>query len=136
VAIYLIEMQRLSDAQLLREYAENGAEAAFAQIVERHTNLVYSAALRQVRSPDIAADVAQRVFIGLARGARALSRRLPPDASLAGWLCRSVRNVTLTHWRDEVRRSSREVIAMQNLNTTAPDDMPDWERLRSACCLK
>src|SRR5437016_361524 len=61
-------MSPKSDAQLLREYAEHGAETAFAGIVTRHTNLVYSAALRQVDSPDIAAEVAQSVFIGLARG--------------------------------------------------------------------
>jgi len=127
----MVEMQTLSDAQLLRQYAENGTESAFTEIVERHTNLVYSAALRQVRSPDIAADVAQRVFIGLARGARELSRRLPREASLAGWLCRSARNVALTHWRDEFRRSSREVIAMENLNTTTPENALDWEQLRS-----
>ena len=38
------EMQPLSDAQLLRDYAERGAETAFAEIVQRHTDLVYSAA--------------------------------------------------------------------------------------------
>src|SRR2546421_2831338 len=83
------EMQPKSDAQLLREYAEHGAEAAFAEIVARHTNLVYSAALRQVDSPDIAAEVAQSAFIGLARGARSLSRKLADSASLPAWLCRS-----------------------------------------------
>jgi len=65
-------MQSKSDAQLLREYAEHGSEAAFAEIVSRHTNLVYSAALRQVDSPDLAAEVAQSVSVGLARGVRSL----------------------------------------------------------------
>ena len=41
-------MQSKSDAQLLREYALQGVEAAFTEIVNRHRNLVYSAALRQV----------------------------------------------------------------------------------------
>ena len=45
------EMHDQSDAQLLRDYAERGAEAAFAGIVARHTDLVYSAALRQVYPP-------------------------------------------------------------------------------------
>jgi DNA-directed RNA polymerase specialized sigma24 family protein len=62
-------MHTQADAQLLREYAEHGTEAAFTELVNRHTNLVYSAALRQVGSPDIAAEVAQCVFIGLAQGA-------------------------------------------------------------------
>src|SRR6266516_6605460 len=122
-------MQPLSDVQLLREYAEHGAETAFAEIVARHTNLVYSAALRQVDSPDIAAEVAQSVFIGLARGARSLSRKLAENASLAGWLCRSARNISLNLRRDEFRRHSRERQAMENLDSI-PDTTPDWERLR------
>ena len=122
-------MQAKSDAQLLREYAEHGAESAFAEIVARHTNLVYSAALRQVDSPDIAAEVAQIVFIGLARGAGSLFRNLAGNASLAGWLCRSARNISLNFRRDEFRRHSRERQAMENLDST-PDTTTDWERLR------
>jgi RNA polymerase sigma factor (sigma-70 family) len=123
-------MQTKSDAQLLREYAEHGTEAAFTELVTRHTNLVYSAALRQVDSPDIAAEVAQRVFIGLAHGARSLAPRLAGDASLAGWLCRSARNVSLNLRRDEFRRHSRERLAMEELNPNS-ETAPDWERLRS-----
>lgn len=47
------EMHDQSDAQLLRAYAQRGAEAAFAEIVARHADLVSSAALRQVSSPDL-----------------------------------------------------------------------------------
>ena len=54
-----------SDAQLLREYAEQRFESAFGEIVARHTDLVYSTALRQVGSPDLARDVAQCVFTDL-----------------------------------------------------------------------
>src|SRR5437016_11404701 len=123
-------MQPKSDAQLLRGYAEHGAESAFAEIVARHTNLVYSAALRQVDSPDMAVEVAQCVFIRLARSARPLSRKLAEPASLAGWLCRSARNISLNFRRDEFRRHSHERQAMENLDST-PDTAPDWERLRS-----
>src|SRR6266404_3993982 len=122
-------MQPKSDAQLLREYAEHGAETAFAEIVARHTNLVYSAALRQADSPDVAADIAQSVFVGLARGARSLSRKLAENASLAGWLCRSSRNILLNLRRDEFRRHFRERQAMENLESI-PDARSDWERLR------
>lgn len=34
------------DAQLLRLYAEEKSEVAFAELVRRHLDLVYSAALR------------------------------------------------------------------------------------------
>src|SRR5437899_3459451 len=119
-------MHTQADAQLLREYAEHGTEAAFTELVTRHTNLVYSAALRQVESPDIAAEVAQSVFIGLARGAGLLVARLAEDASLAGWLCRSARNLSLNFRRDEFRRHSRERLAMEDLDLNS-ETAPDWE---------
>ncbi len=122
-------MQAESDAKLLRDYAERGVERAFTEIVNRHTNLVYSAALRQVDSPDVAADVAQQAFLGLARGARSLSGKLAGDASLAGWLCRSARNISLNLRRDEFRRHSRERQAMQPQNLQ-PETAPDWDCVR------
>jgi RNA polymerase sigma factor (sigma-70 family) len=122
-------MQPRSDAQLLREYAENGTETAFSAIVTRHTSLVYSCALRQAGSPDVAAEIAQNVFVGLARGARALSDKLDRSASLAGWLCRTTRNLSLNHRRDEFRRQSRERQAMQTLNPPS-ETAVNWENLR------
>jgi RNA polymerase sigma factor (sigma-70 family) len=122
-------MLSTSDAQLLRQYAQNGSEGAFTELVTRYTNLVYSAALRHLESPDSAAEVAQKVFIGLAQGAQALSARLGEDASLAGWLCRSARNVSLNLRRDDLRRRSRERITMEDLNGSN-ESACDWERLR------
>jgi RNA polymerase sigma factor (sigma-70 family) len=122
-------MHSKSDAQLLREYAEHGTELAFTAIVTRHTNLVYSAAVRQLDSPDMATEITQRVFIGLARGARTLSPRLDEDASLAGWLCRSARNIALNLRRDEFRQHSRERQAMENISPMS-ETAPDWEHLR------
>jgi len=122
-------MQSKPDAQLLRDYAEHGAETAFTELVARHTNLVYSAAFRQVESPDIAAEIAQNVFVSLARGAKTLAPKLAVGASLAGWLCRSARNLSLNHRRNEFRRQTRERQAMEQLIAT-PDATPDWEPLR------
>jgi RNA polymerase sigma factor (sigma-70 family) len=122
------EMQPKSDAQLLREYAESGSESAFTELVTRHTDLVYSAALRQVPSSDLACDVAQNVFTSLARGARTLAGKLNPDASLAGWLYRCTRNLALNLRRDDFRRHSRERQAMENLHPS-PETAPDWDRL-------
>jgi hypothetical protein len=36
------------DCDLLRRYAETKSEDAFAELVRRHINLVYSATMRQV----------------------------------------------------------------------------------------
>ncbi|HEV2207967.1 MAG TPA: sigma-70 family RNA polymerase sigma factor, partial [Verrucomicrobiae bacterium] len=71
----------------------------------------------------------QRVFISLARGAQTLVPKVAEDASLAGWLCRSTRNIALNLRRDEFRRHSRERQAMETLNQTTQSS-PDWESLR------
>ena len=117
------EMQPQSDAQLLRAYADGGAEAAFAEIVARHTDLVYSAALRQVYSPDLARDVTQSVFTDLARKARTVSTTLSPEASLVGWLYRGTRFAARDLYRNETRRTQRERRAMAQLHA-APETPP------------
>jgi RNA polymerase sigma factor (sigma-70 family) len=91
-------------------------------------NLVYSAALRQSDSAGAAGEIAQSVFVDLARRAGLLAPRLSAEASLAGWLCRSARNQALNFRRNEYRRHARERLAMEQLLPT--ESSPDWERLR------
>jgi RNA polymerase sigma factor (sigma-70 family) len=121
-------MQFKSDAQLLREYANSGSDLAFTELVKRHTNLVYSAAARQVDGSDLAAEVTQQVFIALARGADALAARVAEDASLAGWLCRSARNIALNTRRNEHRKRSRERLIVDQLDSDSEPPV-DWEQL-------
>ena len=113
------EMHETSDAQLLRDYADGGSEAAFRELVIRHTDLVFSAAARQVESPDLACDIAQSVFTDLARKARLLTEKIPAAGSLAGWLHRSTRYAALNHRRDARRRQANERQAMEQLLTNS-----------------
>lgn len=124
-------MQDKSDADLLRAYAQRGQDGAFGEIVARYTNLVYSAALRQVASVDLAADVAQCVFVDLARKAEPVSERLTATTSLAGWLHRAARYAALNHLRDTHRRAVNEQQAMEHLLSNA-DAAADWEQVRPA----
>ena len=72
----------VTDLDLLRQYATDGSQAAFTALVQRHVNLVYSAALRQIRSPHLAEEITQSVFADLARDAT----KLKPDTILTAWL--------------------------------------------------
>jgi RNA polymerase sigma factor (sigma-70 family) len=100
---------RPEDADLLRDYVLNRSQEAFAEIVRRHLNLVYSAASRYVRSPVIAQDVAQLVFIDLARSAG----RLKSGTPLVAWLYLVTRRTAIDTIRKESRRYSREQTASE-----------------------
>ena len=92
------------DMVLLREYARHNSEEAFAALVSRHVNLVYSVALRQVRDPHLAEEITQAVFIILARKAD----KMPPRAVLPGWLCRTARYASANLLTIQRRRRHRE----------------------------
>ena len=116
-------MTSLTDQRLLQDYAEHRSEAAFAELVRRHVDLVYSAAVRMVCDGHLAEDVTQRVFMALARNAA----RLAGQPVLSGWLHRTARNLAAETVRADVRRRAREHEAafMNNMHAAEPDAL--WE---------
>ena len=116
-------MNRLTDQQLLREYAGPRWEAAFAELVRRHVDFVHSAAVRMVRDAHLAEDVTQSVFAALAQNARQLAEH----PVLSGWLHRTAQNLAANVVRSEVRRRAREqeAVAMNELLAAEPDAR--WE---------
>src|SRR5881394_2370778 len=109
----------VNDLDLLQEFAREHSQDAFTALVRRHLDLVYCAALRQVRSPQLAEEVAQSVFTDLAQSAK----RLKSDTVLTAWLYEVTRRTAINVVRGEARRQLREQIAfeMNTINATAAD---------------
>jgi RNA polymerase sigma factor (sigma-70 family) len=118
------------DAALLRHYATTRSERAFTELVERHLDLVYFAALRRCGGDaHRAEDVAQQVFTTLARNAAALASH----AVLTGWLYVTTRNVAANLLRAEHTRLAREAKAHAMSDVLAPASVSpavDWDQLR------
>jgi RNA polymerase sigma factor (sigma-70 family) len=113
----------MDDWQLLKSYGRDDSQDAFTEIVRRHVNLVYSAALRQMREAELARDVTQLVFANLARRAKSLK----PKGTLAGWLYRDASFTSREILRRERRRVAREqeAVAMQDIEMSH-----DWARIQ------
>ena len=87
-----------TDSQDLLAQAKAGDQAAFAAIVRKHQNMVFSVALHMLRSRPAAEDMAQEVFLELYRSLH----RLESDAHVVSWL----RRVAGHRCIDEIRRQS------------------------------
>lgn len=117
------EMQN-DDLNLLHEYARHNSEDAFAVLVARHVNLVYSVALRSVRDPHLAEEATQAVFIILARKAGGFNDRI----ILSGWLCRTARYAAANIQTIQRRRREREQEA--HMQTMAHEPEPEtWTQI-------
>jgi RNA polymerase sigma factor (sigma-70 family) len=114
-----------SDQTLLRAYGENRSEEAFAELVRRYVDFVYSAAKRMVRDAHTAEDVTQSVFLALAKDARKLTRH----PVLAGWLHGTSRNLAANAVRADVRRRMREHQAMAMNALPSGESAVLWEQI-------
>ncbi|MHC4914982.1 MAG: sigma-70 family RNA polymerase sigma factor, partial [Planctomycetota bacterium] len=115
----------MSDSELLADYAAGGERAsqAFAEIVRRHADMVYSTCLRIVGDRHLAEDATQAVFLVLAGKAGSVPRR----GTLAGWLYTTARHAALDARKRAARRvrHEREAAVMRS----AADESPDWSRI-------
>jgi RNA polymerase sigma factor (sigma-70 family) len=102
-------MASRSDLELLAEFARAGAQSAFAELVHRHVDLVYTAARRQVRDPHLAEDVTQTVFLALAQKAGSIKS----NVVLEGWLLSATRYAAQDALRRGGRRQRHETVAAQ-----------------------
>jgi RNA polymerase sigma factor (sigma-70 family) len=115
---------KMNGIDLLAEYQTGRSEEAFSELVRRFTNLVYSAARRQLANRALAEEAAQTVFARLAKAAP----QLRTEAELAAWLHRTTVHVAIDLWRSETRRQTREQLAAAMEPAPAePDER--WEEI-------
>lgn len=117
-----------TDADLLQQFASNGSQAAFEEVVRRNVGLVYGSALRQLRGDSHAAeDIAQTVFVLLSRKAGTI----PPNSVAAAWLFTATRYAVSHHLRAQRRRIDREQEA-QTMNELNSEPVQDayWARIK------
>ena len=99
----------MTDDKLLSQFASTHSQEAFRALVNRHLPLVYGAARRQLQDSHLAEDVAQAVFLILAKKAPKLS----PSTILPAWLlvttryaCRDARKLAHRRMHHEQRAAA------------------------------
>ncbi len=118
-------MAEPTDHELLDAFARTGDEAAFAALVTRHVNLVWSAALRFTGDDTLAGEITQAVFIILARKAGGI----PKKAVLTGWLYQTARLTAANALKENLRRQQREHQAYMEATLNQPDAGEAWKQI-------
>ncbi len=118
----------INDTELLGRYVDNHSEEAFAELVRRYVDLVYSSGLRQTGGDHHRAqEITQMVFIQLARKASALTRH----PVLPAWLHRTSHLTAMELRRKEGRRQKYERAASAEAPIAAADEpMVAWDDVR------
>ncbi|MCC6946121.1 MAG: RNA polymerase sigma factor, partial [Thermomicrobiales bacterium] len=111
-----------TDVLLLERWATRRDADAFAQLVARHSAMVYRTCRRILRNASDAEEVSQECFLQLA-GARAV-----PRTSLGGWLHSVAVTRALDRLKSDVRRQRRETAYMKDVE---PTDHAEWAELQS-----
>ena len=102
------EHQERTDGELLTAFSDGGDQSAFGELARRYGAMVYGVCLRVVRDHHEAEDIAQAVFLTLARKAALLRR----DPSVGGWLHTVARRLAKDVRNASIRRLVREEQAM------------------------
>lgn len=112
----------ISDIALLRKYADDRDETAFAEIVRRYAGMVYAACYRVLQDKQLAEDVTQETFLKLMRRPGHVS------LSLGGWLHKAATQLAIDVSRSESARRRRERTHSQD-HCEFLEDQKSWKEI-------
>jgi RNA polymerase sigma factor (sigma-70 family) len=116
----MTQVASLTDNQLISAYI-SGNEGAFATLLNRHKNRIYTAIYLLVRDEDLAHDLFQDTFIKIIDTLR--QGRYNEQGKFLGWALRIAHNICIDH----IRRK-------KVLKTTSEDsDAPVFRTVADAC---
>jgi RNA polymerase sigma-70 factor (ECF subfamily) len=101
----------LNDDQLLRRCRE-GDQAAWRELVSRHTRRVFGLAYRFAGRVDEAEDLTQEIFVKVYQG---IDRYSPSDGAFPTWLGAVARNHAIDHYRRRREERTRRVDKAETL---------------------
>src|SRR5690348_15879345 len=116
-------MADTSDMELMRQYAEDNSEYAFAELVQRHINLVHSVAWRFTGNPSDAQDVTRAVFVILNKKISGLRQR----KTLTGWLYETTRLTAHQFLRTRSRQQTRDHVSYMESIWQPPNNETVWK---------
>lgn len=123
MGMFLATVSRDTDSDLVARF-QAGDSAVFSEIVRRYQHRVYTLALRWMRNPAIAEEVAQDVFIALYRSLHSFRG----DAKLSTWVYR----VVVNHSKNRIQyRSRRRMTQHDPIHPPSSDEERPLRQLAS-----
>lgn len=115
-------VKKLEDYELVQEALKENQDA-FAELLGRYKNLVYSVVLRMVNNAEEANDLAQEVFIKMYKNLD----KYQPEYKFSTWLIR----ITTNHVIDFRRKKKQDTVNLDDMVSEPPDhDTPESEYLK------
>lgn len=101
-----MKRQEFNDSDLIAMY-KNGSEDAFALLVEKHKNKLYTAIYMIVKDQCAAEDILQETFIKVIDTIK--SGKYNEEGKFIQWVSRIAHNLAIDHFRKHKRYPSRSV---------------------------
>jgi RNA polymerase sigma factor (sigma-70 family) len=117
--------QELSDSQLLKRFVSRREESAFAALLQRHGQLVWSVCRQVLHHEHDAEDAFQTTFFALARHAGSIRRR----QAAGSWLYQVAQRIALKVGTDRSKRQARERQAVV-MTRSEPGSHVAWRELQ------